>query len=41
MFELFAVAALAVCGAAYLGIRRPTGSPVDRVDPGLWPFRHY
>ena len=39
MFELFAI--VAVCGAAYLGLRRKVDAPVDRVDPSLWPYRHY
>jgi len=39
MIGLIALAAL--CGAAYLGLRKPADAPLDRVDPSLWPYIHY
>jgi hypothetical protein len=39
MFGLIAL--VVVCGAAYLGLRQKDDAPVDRVDPDLWPYRHY
>jgi len=39
MIAIIAIAALA--GAAYLGLRRPAPSSVERADPNLWPYSHY
>jgi len=39
MIELIALAAL--CGAAYLGLRRPSADPIERADPRLSPYIHY
>jgi len=39
MIAIIAIAALV--GAAYLGLRRPAPSSVERADPNLWPYSHY
>ena len=39
MLALIALATL--CGAAYLGMRRPSTDPVERADPSLWPYLQY
>jgi hypothetical protein len=35
------IALVAICGAAYLGIRRPRDEHADVADPRLSPFVHY
>jgi hypothetical protein len=39
MIALIAIAPLV--GAAYLGLRPPAASAVERADPNLWPYSHY
>ncbi len=39
MIAIIVIAALV--GAAYLGLRRPAASAVERADPNLWPYSHY
>ncbi len=35
------IALVALVGAAYLGVHRPSAEPVERADPNLWPYLHY